>query len=328
MLLKNIEQFIVEDKENQTAYLRIPDNYWWWFWYGRDIDTQATYLKLLAKTDPRGKRAAWLAKYILINRKHAVYWTSVVDTGSCVAALCEFMQSSGEAKPDMIVEVLFDGKVLKEVEINAKNMFNIDNSIKLSGKELTSGRHKVEIRRQGKGAVYFNTYLSYFTLEDFIKDAGLDLKIKRRYFKLIPTKSQARARGGRGQALEVDVEKYKRVAISDFGKILSGDLLEIEFTIESKNDYGYIVIDDGKAAGFEPVSVLSGYTRNNLGAFVEMRNTLIRFYVRRLARGKHSMSYRMRAVTPGKFIALPAIATGAYAPELRCNSNEFRVNIR
>ncbi|MCK4983623.1 MAG: hypothetical protein KAS17_11905, partial [Victivallaceae bacterium] len=250
MLLKNIEQFIVEDKENQTAYLRIPDNYWWWFWYGRDIDTQAAYLKLLAKVDPRGKRAAWLAKYILINRKHATYWTSVVDTGLCVEALCEFIQNSGEAKPDMNVEVLFGGKVLRKVEINADNMFDIDNSIKLSGNELTSGKHKVEIRRQGRGTVYFNTYVSYFTMEDFIKRAGLDLKIKRQYFKLEPVKAQGQIRGSRGQVLMVGVEKYKRVAIDDFAKILSGDLIEIEFTIESKNDYEYIVINDGKPAGF------------------------------------------------------------------------------
>ena len=328
MLLKNIEQFIVEDKENQTAYLRIPNGYWWWCWYGRDIDTQATYLKLLAKVDPRGKRAAWLAKYILINRKHAVYWTSVVDTGLCVEALCRFIQKSGEAAPDMNVEVLFDGKVLKKVEIDAKNMFNIDNSIKLSGKELTSGKHKVEIRRKGRGTVYFNTYVSYFTMEDFIKRAGLDLKIKRQYFKLEPIKAQGQIRGSRGQALMVDVEKYKRIAIDDFAKILSGDLIEIEFAIESKNDYEYIVINDGKPAGFEPITVLSGYTQNNLGAFVEMRDTLVRFYIRSLARGKHSMSYRMRAVTPGKFVALPTVATGVYAPELRCNSNEFSVSIR
>ena len=328
MLLKNIEQFLVEDKENQTAYLRIPSNYWWWCWYGRDIDTQAEYLKLLAKVDPRGKRAAWLAKYILINRKHASYWTSVVDTGLCVEALCEFIQKSGEDKPKMEVEVLLDGKVLRKVEINSDNMFNIDNSIKLSGKVLTSGKHKVEIRRHGKGTVYFNTYVSYFTMEDFIKRTGLDLKVRRQYFKLVPVKAEANARGSRGQALKVAVEKYKRVKIDNSAKILSGDLIEIEFTIESKNDYEYIVINDGKAAGFEPISILSGYTQNNLGAFVEMRNTLTRFYVRRLARGKHSMSYRMRAVTPGKFIALPTIATGAYAPELRCNSDEFSVNIK
>ena len=327
MLLKNLDQFAVEDKENQTACLRIPDTCWWW-WYGRDIDTQAEYLKLLAKIEPRGKRAAWLAKYILINRKHATYWTSVLDTGLCVEALCEFILNSGEAKPNMDVEVLFDGKVLKKAEINAANMFSIDNSVELAGTELSSGKHTLEIRRRGQGTLYFNTYLSYFTMGDSIKRAGLDLKIRRQYFKLVPVEARKAARGSRGQALEVDVEKYKRVPLTDLTEILSGDLIEIEFTIESKNDYEYIVINDGKPAGFEPVSVLSGYTRNNLGAFVEMRDTLIRFYVRRLARGKHSMSYRMRAVTPGKFTALPTIATGVYAPELRCNSDEFKVNIK
>ncbi|MDD5699139.1 MAG: MG2 domain-containing protein [Victivallaceae bacterium] len=328
MLLKNIDQFAAEDAENQTAYLRLPENRRWWCWYGRDIDTQAAYLKLLAKTDPRGHRAAGLAKYILINRKHATYWTSAVDTGLCVEALCDFLLTSGEANPEMTVEVRFDGKVVKKTAIDHSNLFSGDNTVKLAGADLTTGDHKLEIRREGKGAVYFNTYLSYFTLADSIKSAGLDLKIKRRYFKLIPVKAEAAARGGRGQALEEDTEKYNRMEILDPGKVSSGDVLEIEFTVEAKNDYEYIVITDGKPAGFEPVSILSGYTGKAPGAFAEMRDTTVRFYLRCLARGTHSLAYRMRAVTPGKFTALPAVATGVYAPELRCNSDEFRIEIK
>ncbi|MFA7185858.1 MAG: alpha-2-macroglobulin family protein, partial [Victivallales bacterium] len=328
LLLKNIEQFAVEDAENQTAYLRMPEDYCWWRWYGRDIDTQAEYLKLLAKVDPKGKRAARLAKYILINRKHATYWTSVVDTGLCVEALCDFVLNSGEARPDMNVEVFFDGKSIRKFNVNPKNMFAQNNSIEIPARLLSPGKHDVGIRREGKGTLYFNTYTSYFTMEDFIKAAGLDLKVTRRYFKLVPVKAAAQARGGSGQALKLNVEKYKREAIKDYTEISSGDLIEIEFTIESKNDYEYIVVNDGKPAGFEPVNILSGYTENNLGAFVEARDTLMRFYVRRLGRGRHSMSYRMRAVTPGKFSALPVIAAGVYAPELRCNSNEFNIIIR
>jgi uncharacterized protein YfaS (alpha-2-macroglobulin family) len=328
MLMRNIEQFLVEDKENQTAYLRLPVSYCWWYWFGRDIETQAEYLKLLAGTSPHGKRAAWLVKYILVNRKHANYWSSVVDTGLCVEALCEFLEKSGENAPDMAVEILYDGKLLRKVKINAENMFNINNSVVLSGDDVTSGKHKIEFRREGEGTVYFNSYLSYFSLEDYIKRAGLDLKVKRNYYKLEPIAAEAQVRGSRGQALKVGVEKYKRMPIKDFGEILSGDLVEIEFTIDSKNDYSYIVIQDGKAAGFEPVTKLSGYMPNSLGAYVEMRDKFVRFYVRSLARGKHSLSYRMRAVTPGKFSALPTTATGAYAPELRCNSNSFELNIK
>ncbi|MDD5728668.1 MAG: MG2 domain-containing protein, partial [Victivallales bacterium] len=327
MYMCNIEQFLVEDEENQTAYLRIPDSYCWWRWYGRDIETQAEYLKLLAATAPQDKRAAWLAKYILINRKHADYWNSAVDTGLCVEALCAFLQQSGETAPDMTVTVLYDGKVRKQAQINAATMFNPDNSLELAGDELSSGSHTVEIRREGGGTVYYNAYLSYFSLEDRIEHAGLDLKIRRRYFKLEPAAAKTAVRGSCGQALKADVENYTRKAIKDFSEILSGDLVEIEFSIESKNDYGYIVIRDGKAAGFEPVTKLSGYTPNSLGAYVEMRDCFVRFYIRSLARGRHSLSYRMRAVTPGVFAALPTTAFGAYAPELRGNSDSFTLKI-
>ena len=41
--------------------------------------------------------------------------------------------------------------------------------------------------------------------------------------------------------------------------------------IDSKNDYEYIVFEDMKAAGCEPVDVRSGYTEGGLGAYVEFR---------------------------------------------------------
>ena len=72
-----------------------------------------------------------------------------------------------------------------------------------------------------------------------------------------------------------------------------------------------------KPAGFEPVEVRSGYTGNDLGAYVEFRDNRVVFFARTLARGKHSVSYRMRAEIPGKFSALPTRAQAMYAPELK-----------
>ena len=63
-----------------------------------------------------------------------------------------------------------------------------------------------------------------------------------------------------------------------------------------------------KAAGFEPVEVRSGYNGNDLGAYMELRDERVCFFVRTLARGKHSGRYRLRAEIPGKFHALPARA--------------------
>jgi alpha-2-macroglobulin len=107
----------------------------------------------------------------------------------------------------------------------------------------------------------------------------------------------------------------------------SGDLVEVELEIESKNDYEYLVFEDMKPAGFEPVDVRSGYTGNELNAYIEFRDERVVMFVRALARGRHSISYRTRAEIPGKFSALPTRVHAMYAPELRANSDEAKLGI-
>ncbi len=65
-----------------------------------------------------------------------------------------------------------------------------------------------------------------------------------------------------------------------------------------------------------------------MGAYMELRDERVVFFVRRLARGKHSLSYRMRAEIPGKFSALPTKASAMYAPELKANSDEIKLKIK
>ena len=80
--------------------------------------------------------------------------------------------------------------------------------------------------------------------------------------------------------------------------------------------------------GLEPVEVRSGYNRNGLGAFMELRDEKVAMFVRQLPRGRHNLSYRLRAEIPGKFSALPTRAEGMYAPELRANSDEMKLGVR
>jgi hypothetical protein len=55
--MRNIEQYLVKDAENQTAYLDLGNSNYWWYWYGSEWEAHAYYLKLLAKTDPTGQTA-------------------------------------------------------------------------------------------------------------------------------------------------------------------------------------------------------------------------------------------------------------------------------
>ena len=328
MILQNISQYLVQDDENQTAYLKLPENNWWWCWFGSDIEANAYYLKLLSRTDPKGEPAARLAKYLINNRKNATYWNSTRDTAYAIEALADFIRASGESNPKMAVSILIDGKEAKQVAISAANLFTFDNTLVLTGQELSAGKHSIEFRKDGSGPLYFNVYLTNFTLEDPITKAGLEIKVNRKYYKLIPVDKTIKAEGSRGQAVDQKVEKYQRQELANLAKLKSGDLVEIELEIESKNDYEYIIFEDMKAAGFEPVDVRSGYNGNAMHAYMELRDERVCFFVRSLARGQHSVAYRLRAETPGLFSALPTKASAMYAPELKANSDEIRLGIQ
>ncbi len=328
MIIKNIEQYLVTDDENQTAYLNLPNHNYWWYWYGSEYEAQAYYLKLLSLTDPAGKKASGLVKYLLNNRKHATYWNSTRDTAVIVEAFADYLAASGEAAPELTLEIFFNGSRMKTVQINAENLFSFDNRLILEGQQITSGTNHIELRKSGKGPIYFNAYLDYFNLEDFITKEGLEIKVQRRVFRLNTVDKKIKAAGSRGQAVERRVEKYEREPLENLAVLKSGDLVEVELIIESKNDYEYLVFEDMKAAGFEPVDVRSGYTDNEMGAYVEFRDQKVAFFIRRLARGKHSVSYRLRAEIPGRFSALPARAHAMYAPELKANSDEIKLMIK
>jgi hypothetical protein len=327
MILRNIGQYVQQDDENQTAWLNLPGGYWW-YWYGSEYEADAYYLKLLARTDPKGELAPRLVKYLLNNRKNATYWTSTRDTAIVVEAMADFVRASGQQKPEMTVQVFWDGKQQKAVEITPQTLFQFDNKFVLEGEAVTTGKHDVKLVKQGAGPLYYNGYLTNFTLEDFITKAGLEIKVQRKYYKLNEVAKSIDAAGSRGQAVEQKVEKYQREPLENLATLKSGDLVEVELEIDSKNDYEYLVFEDMKPAGFEPVDLRSGYTGNDLGAYVEYRDNRVVFFAGALARGKHSVSYRMRAEIPGRFSALPTRAWAMYAPELKANSDEIKLKVR
>jgi uncharacterized protein YfaS (alpha-2-macroglobulin family) len=328
MLIKNIDQYLVEDNENQTAYLKLPADNYWWYWYGSEYEAQAYYLKLLTLTDPKGTKASGMVKYLLNNRKHATYWNSTRDTSYVVEAFADYMKASGEDKPDMNLQVFIDNRLVKTVQINAGNLFTFDNKLVLEGANLTTGAHEVKMVKTGTGPLYFNAYMTNFTLEDNITKAGLEIKVNRKYYKLVRVEKTVKGQGSSGQVLDQKVEKYERILIESGVNLKSGDLVEVELEIDSKNDYEYILFEDMKPAGFEAVEVRSGYTGNEMGAYVEFRDNRVAMFVRTLARGKHSVSYRVRAEIPGNFSALPTKASAMYAPELKANSDEWKVGIK
>ena len=328
MLLRNIEQFRVDDSENQTSYLELGNGGYWWRWYGQDAEAHAAYLRLRNAVDPKSARTAGLVKYLLNNRRHGAYWDSTRDTAYCIEALAEYLLASGERAPEMRVSLQLDKQLLQSETITPATLFSRDDAFVLGGKAVTGGAHQLLVEKEGKGPLYVNAALTLFTLENMIQAAGLELKIERTLYRLHEQPIKDSGPGAHGQVVKQKREAFFREAITHATTLKSGDLVEIELTVTSKNDYEYIVIEDRKAAGMEPVAVRSGYTAKGLRAYSEYRDERVVFFVQSLARGSHSLSYRVRAEIPGTFSALPARAFGMYAPGLTANSNEVKIRIK
>ena len=325
-VVRMLRQYVKTDEANQTAWLDLSGTgAYRWFWYGSGNETEAAFLRLLDRTDHNDPLLPQLIKHILNSRKNACYWDSTRDTAYCLAAFCEYLEHSQELTGGGTVEIYVDGALAKSETITPENVFEIDNTLVLAGPELSAGTHEIRIRYTGAGPLYCNGYLANFTLEPFIRKAGLETEITRTYWKLTEDGSaEETAIASNGSLAQQRVQKYRKERLEDGASVKSGDLIEVELNVLSRNSYESILIEDRKPAGFEPVDPVSGYQD---GAYVEYRDARVCFFVHHLRQGTHTMRYRLRAETPGTVSALPATVEGMYAPELRGNSDEFQTTV-
>jgi len=328
LVLQNIMQFKEENAETQVAWFRTPQH-GWWYWWNSDIETNAMVLRALVKLEPKSDVAPRLVKWLLNNRRNGYYWRSTRDTTMCIAAMSDFVAASGEGKPDFTLTLDFDnGASVKKVKINKDNFFTYDNRFVLEGVALGGGKHTLKVTKEGPGALYFNTYLRYFTKEEHITAAGHELKVDRSYFKLVQIPYEVEVEGSEGQKIKEKRLRYERVPVKDGDTVKSGDVVQVELKVKSDNDYTYLCFEDMKPAGCEATELRSGGKgQEGFWSYTEFRDEKVVFFVNFLGQGEHLLRYRLRAEIPGVFHALPTTLFAMYVPELRANSEECLIKI-
>jgi uncharacterized protein YfaS (alpha-2-macroglobulin family) len=351
LLLQNILQFAARDDSNETAWIRTPQE-GWWFWWNNDIETNAWVLKALVAIDPKNDLSPRIVKWLLNNRKNGTYWRSTRDTAQVIAAMAEYMRTSGESHPNYDLTVKLDGQEVKKVHISKDDFFTFDNRFVLYGLQVKPGPHVITLEKNGAGALYYSAYLSYFTKEEDIKGAGNEISVTREYYRLVPKTEtvQAQTSGGAGWPWwgfsssppnPAGQEKpdsasghtemrsgWDRVLLKNGDQVTSGEQIEVVLKIHSKNTYDYLAFEDMKPAGCEPVDLRSGGKfAGGLCPNVELRDEKVVFFIGLLEQGDHILRYKLRAETPGIFHALPTSGYAMYAPEVRAISDEMRLKI-
>jgi hypothetical protein len=90
----------------------------------------------------------------------------------------------------------------------------------------------------------------------------------------------------------------------------------------------FIHIKDMRAAGFEPVDVLSGYQwKNNLGYYQSTKDASTNFYIQYMPKGKYVFEYDYVANASGKFSNGITTMQNYYAPQMNAHTKGTNVQI-
>ena len=344
VLVRNLENTAFVDEANGTA--RYKTNREYWYWWNNDVETVALALRAFVRIDPSNKLTPMLMKWLTLQAR-GNHYRSTKETAEVVYTLADYVSKFKELDVDYTLKVNLNGKLARTYRVTKDNALWFDNRFITGDLFLENGENKLTIEKVGKGNLYWSAASEYFSLEVPIKASGNELEVSRKFYKL--TRQDNSLKMGRraitlGELYDSNSspsdllpfpqpiqpkQEYTRAEIKDQTSVQSGDLIEVELVVNAKNDYEYLIFEDMKAAGFEPVELRSGSSYSDgLSSNVELRDEKVAFFVDKLPQGRRVLRYRVRAEAPGTFHALPTNGYAMYAPEVRAISDEIRVSIK
>lgn len=320
----------------------------WNRWSEGPVETTAFALRALLAVEPTTPYAEQAVNWLLQNRRGA-QWSNTRDTSIAILALDDWLAKSGEVARDVEYELVVNGKPVGRRKIAASEMLTAPAEFSIAAADVKDGKNEIRLRKiAGEGPLYIAARASFFSLEEPVPARGSQIFVKRQYYKLV----------GRPTLLRGQV--YERVPLEDGGTVASGERVEVVLTMESKNDFEYLLFEDLKPAGLEAVELRSGvpcfarelksaeiehrfegdgpdlvpdpldlarYTSRQRSAHEEFRDRKVAFFLDKLPQGVWEIRYDLRAEVPGRFHALPTLGEAMYVPEIRCNGAETRVTV-
>jgi uncharacterized protein YfaS (alpha-2-macroglobulin family) len=178
--------------------------------------------------------------------------------------------------------------------------------------EITPAMGNVTITKGSSGVAWGALYWQYFEQLDKITPAATPLKLGKRLF--------IKRTSDRGPVLDPVTEK----AI-----VKIGDRITVRIELRVDRDMEYVHLKDMRAAGFEPLKVLSGYRwQDGLGYYECTRDAATSFFISYLAKGTYIFEYDLVATHRGDFSNGISSVQCMYAPEFASHSEGIRVTVK
>lgn len=279
-----------------------------WYWYEAPIEQQALLIEAFAETGLKPADVEEM-KIWLLNQKRTQDWGATRATAdACYALLLTGIDVLSE-EPGVEIRMGKE-KINPATDPSIQAEAGTGNFRKTwSAAEIDPAMGSVKVSKKGKGIAWGGIFWQYFEQLDKITPATTSLNLRKELFREEMTPS--------GPVLK---------PISPSQPIKVGDKVVARVEIRTDRTLEYVHLKDLRAAGFEPVELLSGYRyKSGLGYYQSIKDASMNFFFERVPAGTHVFEYALRVTHTGNFSGGIATVQCMYAPEFTSHTEGGRV---
>jgi len=281
-----------------------------WYWYQAPIETQALMIEAFGEIENDIKTIDNLKIWLLKN-KQTNQWSTTKATTEAVYAL--LLQGSDWLSVTDAVEVLVGGEKIEPSKLENVKVEAGTGYFKTSwnDSEIQPKMAEVKIDKKGEGIAWGALYWQYFEDLDKITSAETPLKLKKKLF------------------LKKNTDTGEEISeITSKTDLKVGDLVRVRIELRSDRDMEFVHMKDMRAAGFEPINVISRYKwQDGLGYYEATKDASTNFFFDYLPKGVYVFEYDLRVNNAGEFSNGITTIQSMYAPEFSSHSEGVRVEV-
>lgn len=284
---------------------------WFSYWDDNSVQVTAAALEALATIEPKSTLIPGASQWLLMQRR-GPKWLNTQDTTSVIVAALSLPKASAPSVGDLSVQL--DGQNVGTLKAGAQAT-----TLELAP-NLKVGKHTLTVSGAPAGLIYSASVTSARETPN-LNGQGNAFGLNRKYEKL---QAKWDAKNER--------YTYTRQNLLSGGKMQSvkvGDLILVTLSVKPKNDFArYLLVSDPIPAGMKALDerslAIAGLPQadeydweswNYWYSGRDLRDDRVDLYAN-YAEGAKTMTYLLRAQTPGTFTALPTHAFLMYDPDV------------
>ncbi|MDP4266534.1 MAG: alpha-2-macroglobulin family protein [Bacteroidota bacterium] len=303
-IIKSLRENAINNEELGMYWKEMSNS--GYFWYQAPVETASLLIEAFDEVANDQKAVEDIKTWLLIQKQTQDWKTTKATADACYAIL---KKGTNLLVNDKLVDITVGGQKLsydKKAEAGTGYF-----KTSYTASEIKPQMANITITKKDEGLAWGAAYWQYFEQLDKITPHETPLKITKKLFVEINTPE--------GPVIK---------PVNEQTPIKTGDKVKVRIEIRSDRDMEYIHMKDMRAAGFEPINVLSGYKyQNGLGYYESTTDVATNFFFNYLPKGTYVFEYPLRAFQKGYFSNGITTIQCFYAPEFTSHSEGIKLDI-